>query len=314
MTPNELLLWLSARRSGSWQQFRGAVQSLDLEGSAGEPEEASLAIHQRVRQNLERLGHVEFDAGECEEGWRVVPPSLALCQHGPPGVVTAVLCGARTARLLKNIESSANGLGFESTEYTDCPDIVRIRASAPEPLAVFAESKKLRVEQDSPSALLSHVPHIDSFSGWRREALPSGGKDWKVEHFVIERKVVKWHPVTIDEANAPGAQGLFRFTLYQRPTYFLREGRTTVTVPGAVGKYHVALGWKRRFLKYDRVGRRLTVPAIFRPPLLTERALILCSGFPPSLTAAGKRPLLTYRDVPEEVAGMVAEVLGQDFA
>jgi hypothetical protein len=289
------------------------VQSLDLESSAGEPEEASLAIHQRVRQNLERLAHVEFDAGECEEGWRVVPPCLALCQHGP-AAVTAVLCGARTARLLKNIENTSTGLTFERVGYVDCPDIVRIRASDPEPLAAFAEIHKLRFEPDSPSALLSHVPPIDSFSGWRREAMPSSGKDWKVEHFVIEKKVVKWHPVKIEEANAPAAQGLFRFTLYQRPTYFLREGRTTVTVPGAVGKYRVALGWKRRFVKYDRAGRGLTVPAIFRPPLLTERALILCSGFPPSLTAPGKRPLLTYRDVPEEVAGMAAEVLKQDFA
>lgn len=313
MTPNELLLWLSARRDGSWQQFKGAVQSLDLAASADEAEDASLAIHQRVRLNLERLGHVEFGAAECEEGWRVVPPSLAICQHGP-GNVTAVLCGARTARLMKNIEDAASGLVMERANYPDCPDILRIKASSPEPLMTLTECLKLRFEPDAPSALLSHVPHIDSFSGWRREPLPSAGRDWKAEHFVVEKKVMKWRPVTVAEANAPGAQGLFRFTIYQRPTYFMREGRITVAVPGPVGKYRVALAWKRRFLKYDRAGRTLTIPAIMRPPLLTERALILCSGFPPTFTAGGRRPVLTYRDVPEEIAGMAAEVLRQDFA
>ena len=79
MTPNELLLWLSARKEGSWPQFRGAVETLDLANTDDEEEkDTSLPLHQRVRFNLERLGHVEFDAAACEDGWRVVPPSLAL--------------------------------------------------------------------------------------------------------------------------------------------------------------------------------------------------------------------------------------------
>src|SRR5258705_511763 len=111
MTPNELLLWLSARQEGSWQQFRGAVQSLDLAGNNDEMEEASLPLHQRIRFSLERLAHVEFDAAECEDGWRVVPPSLALSGHEQD--VTAVLCGARTLRLINKLENAGTGLGFE---------------------------------------------------------------------------------------------------------------------------------------------------------------------------------------------------------
>ena len=30
---------------------------------------------------LSGLAHVEFDAAECEDGWRVVPPALAIFQH-----------------------------------------------------------------------------------------------------------------------------------------------------------------------------------------------------------------------------------------
>jgi hypothetical protein len=103
VTPNELLLWLSARKAGSWSQFRGAVANLDLANSTAEPEEdAALPIHQRVRFNLERLGHVEFGAEEGGEGWRVVPPTLALLQYD--GRARGVLCGARTLPLMERIE------------------------------------------------------------------------------------------------------------------------------------------------------------------------------------------------------------------
>ena len=124
---------------------------------------------------------------------------------------------------------------------------------------------------------------------------------------------MRWRAVTVQEANAPDAHGLFRFTRFQSPQYFLREGRETITLPGAIGKYYILFRRQRRVLKYDCKEQSLSVPAIFRPPLLTERALILCSGFPPSLSVVHGRPRLTYRDVPEEIAGMAAEVLRQDL-
>ena len=128
MTPNELLMWLSARKDGSWPQFRGAVENLGLEDSSGEAgEDTSLPLHQRVRFGLERLGHVEFDTEECENGWRVVPPALALCQHD--AVVTAVLCGARSLPLLKRIETSAGGMQIDRIPFPDCPDIIRIQSA-----------------------------------------------------------------------------------------------------------------------------------------------------------------------------------------
>jgi hypothetical protein len=124
---------------------------------------------------------------------------------------------------------------------------------------------------------------------------------------------MKWHPVTLQEANAPGATGLFCFTRFQIPQYFLREGAETVRLSGAIGKYRILSQHRRRVLNYKRKERQMTVPAIFRPPVLTERALVLCSGFPPSVNTVRGRPWLTYKDVPEDVAGMVAEVLRQDL-
>jgi hypothetical protein len=312
MTPNELLLWMSAREEGSWVQFRSAVETLELAEFAEKGEEdVSLPLHQRVRYNLERLGHVEFDVAGCEDGWRVVPPVLALCDHGSK--VTGVLCGARTRKLMERFARAGSGLTLEQSSQTECPDVIRVHASNADILMELAESEGILCQADMPTALLSHLPPIGSLRGLRREPLPSGGKDWDVKQFTIKRKAMKWHTITLQEANAPGARGLFRCTLYQTPQYFLREEDETVRLPGSVGKYYVLSRRQRRVLRYSLAERRLTLLAIFRPPLLTERALILCSGFPPLLSVVHRRPMLTYCDVPEEVAGLAAEVLGQDL-
>lgn len=310
MTPNELLLWLSARKEGSWRQFRAAIERLDLTGAAGS-EAASLPLHLRVYLNLERLAHVEFSSAESEKDWRIVPPVLALCRHSDHA--TGILCGARTPKLLQKVEEAANGLAWERSQEADCPDILRFKDAETGVLMEAASRAGILCQPDAPTALLSQLPQIGSLAAFRREPLPASGKEWNVQHLVIERRTAKWQTVTLQEANAPGAQGLFRFTRYQTPQYYLREGRETLALSDAVGKYYLLSRRGRRVLKYDHKQHSLTVPAIFRPPLLTERALILCSGFPPSVSAVHGRPILTYREIPEEIAGMTAEILRQDL-
>lgn len=208
MTPNELLLWLSARKEGSWPQFRGAVATLDLANSADEAEEGvSLPLHQRVRFNLERLGHLEFGAAECEDGWRVVPPTLALSQDN--GRTTGILCGARTLALLERIERAASGLSLERAPYADCPDVLHMHAPDAHILMSLAQREGIFCQVDTPTALLSHLPSVGSIKGWVRTPLPIAGKEWDVKQFVIKGKVMRWRTITLQEANAPGAQGLF---------------------------------------------------------------------------------------------------------
>lgn len=312
MTPNELLLWLSARKQGSWPQFRGAVENLDLAEDAGEgAEDSFLPLHQRVRYNLSRLGHVEFDVAECSNGWRVVPPSLALTQHG--GDISGILCGARTLKLLEGIERAARGFALERIPQPDCPDVIRMRAPEADLLMKVARQQGIFCQPDTPTDLLSHLPRVDAGKNRKREPMPGAGKDWDVRHLVIAKKTAKWQKITVQEANASATQGLFRFTRFQIPQYFLREGRETFALPGAIGKYYLLSRRHRGVLRFDRKARSLSMPAIFRPPLLTERALILCSGYPPSISVAHGRPRLSYRDIPEEVAGMAAEVLRQEL-
>jgi hypothetical protein len=101
---NELLLWLSARREGSWQQFRAAVDELHLDDGENAPsqdDDGEFPLHQELRLNFEQLAHVEFFAHGCEDGWRIVPPTLAA--HPMASGVRAVLCGARSPALRERI-------------------------------------------------------------------------------------------------------------------------------------------------------------------------------------------------------------------
>ena len=236
MTPNELLLWLSARKEGSWPQFRGAIDRLELANSDGEAEQDTpLPLHQRIRFNLERLGHVEFDAAECEDGWRVVPPTLSLSQHNNRCHRRSVRCSDSQAR---RKHSAGSGTDYLFSRYRTqiAPDIIRMQAPEADILIELAEREGLLCQLDTPTALLSHLPSVDTVKGWRREALPSAGKEWEVKQFIIERRAIKWRTITLQEANAPDAQGLFCFTRYQSPQYFLREGRRNDEIAGG--------GWK----------------------------------------------------------------------
>jgi hypothetical protein len=302
MTANELLLWLSARNQGSWAQFRAATENLDLAEAESEGgDEGPLPLHQRIRYNLERLGHVEFDAEGCSDGWRIAPPALALCHHGSEAV--GVLCGARTRQLLVNIKRESKGLQQEQLSDPDCPDIIRLRAGDTELLMKLAQRAGTRFQADAPVALLSRLPQIDRMEAWKREPMPSSGKDWDIKHLVIHKRMMKWQAVSLSEANAGGAEGLFRFTRFQTPQYFLREGRQTFALPGAAGKYYVLHRRKRNILRYCRKEQTLSVPAIFRPPLLAERALVLCSGLPPSVSEVHGRHRLTYQLFPKRLLG-----------
>jgi hypothetical protein len=214
---------------------------------------------------------------------------------------------------LERVEGFAGPTGFERVPQVDCPDVIRVRGAQAEMLSAMAGREGILCQADTPAALLNRIPQVNSVGRLKREELPESGKDWNVEQFVIEKKTMKWMPATVKEANAPGVQGLFRFTRFQTPQYFLRDGCDTVKVSGAIGKYIVLWRRQKRVLKYRRQERTLSMRAIFRPPLLTERALILCSGFPPTLSAERGLPQLTYRDIPEDIAGLAAEVLKQDL-
>jgi len=105
--------------------------------------------------------------------------------------------------------------------------------------------------------------------------------------------------------------GLFRFVMGHQRFYYLRWRGRSYRVPVQVGKYAV-MRKKRGLLTFDAESRTLSVPLMCRPPLLIERALVLCSGLLPSFDGASGR--VEYGSVPPEAARLAAQLLRQEFA
>src|SRR6267154_1763664 len=120
MGPDELLFWLSARREGSWHQFRSSVEQIV---AADDERGDSLPVYQKMRFALEQLGHVEFASRGREGGWRVAPPVLAVSrqQYGFVGIA----CGARTPGLMRRLREQA-GTRLDISTKGIYPSVARL--------------------------------------------------------------------------------------------------------------------------------------------------------------------------------------------
>jgi hypothetical protein len=308
---NELLLWLSARRKGSWQQFRVAVEELhsgnnDSESDEIGPKNDEFRLHQRLRLNFECLAHTEFFACGCEDGWRVVPPVLAV--RPTPDGFRAVLCGARSPALRERIVRAGNDLFCETLDSCEGPEVIRFTGGDSAALSKLATEASIHFQPDAPLAILSLLPPCDPPSRRRPQSEFPEGADWRIREF--NAGTLDWQ--TTDRQHAQSSRrGLFEFQLYDQWLYFLRWSGGTYKLPRAVALYAL-LRHERGLLHYDVQTYALSLPGACRPPRMVERALALCSGFPPSFDPATSR--LTYLDVPLEIARFTAALLRQPLA
>ncbi|RMD65805.1 hypothetical protein D6833_02370 [Candidatus Parcubacteria bacterium] len=319
MSFNNLLTWMSARGTGSWSQFRSAVEELVRETEEGTVEHegmddvttGDLPVYQMARLNLQRLGHVEFFTGAEGADWRVVPPALAI--HKDRDQWIGILCGARAPDLSARLR--CNGIRCETIPASGMPDCIRVVASDRGALEDACKAAGVLFQMDAPAALLAVLPPVDDpRSRVPEEAPPAPG--WTVERFSTRR--LGW---TAQRPSGSGElsyddllacqTGLFRFRLKHQRVYYLRWKGKTYRVNAQVGKY-AALRRRRGhpLLEYDRSRCVLRVPLICRPPLLLERALILHSGLLPRLHHATGH--LEY-SVPEKLAVMAAKLLRQEI-
>lgn len=305
MKSNELLLWLSARVQGSWEQFKAAVEELQLSDDERVriSQQGGLPIHQTLRLALERLGHVEFFTKGCESGWRVAPPVWAAFEAR--GLFSAALCGARTAEQLQRIATSISApVSLRLEDDIDAPTTYRLTSSDRASLLSNAAATCIPIQHETPRAILSALGSVSSEIKTIAE-FPIG--NWIVEKFSAE--TLHWAMSTREEA-VGRRNGLFRFRLPYQRRHFLRRHRKIFEMDGATAKYSF-LRWRYRVLHFDTKEDRLIVPASCRPPLLVERALVLCSGRLPMFNA--DNATLEYRSVSREVAGLAANLLEQEL-
>lgn len=316
MSANSLLLWMSARRRGAWAQFRAAVEELHLgldtevDGEADDaPDQYALPLYQALRFNLQRVGHAEFFAGAGEGAdWRVTPPALALTQQ-PRGWL-GVVAGARTLQLIDGLRSAVgSSADLKTLALPAYPDQFVITASDRETLAAIAARAGLFLQDEAPSAILASLPPVDDPSVRYQTAIPFGS-DWKIDRFSTDDLV--WRVAGLDEARSASC-GLFRFSLrHQRQVLLCRHGVAS-RMPGQAGKYVVLRRRRRQVLRYDNHNGTLSVPASCRPPFLIERALIMCSGSPPSYEGGPRVGSLRYAGVSYTIAMVAAALLRQEL-
>lgn len=304
MNVNDLLCLLSARRGGSWQQFRAAVSQLQYEADAvspgqSDPDDAgtSLPLYQLLRLNLDRLGHVEFFAQGCEQGWRAAPPVLAVTCT--PEGLRGVVAGARSLGLLERIRHAA-GRGIREQPMPGCPDRIEI-IEADAPLDAIALAAGIHLQLDAPVAILAATPSLEHLAGTAPAALPEG-EGWAIDRF--DQRAGRWEPA--DRTTS----GLLRFSARGRREHYFVRRDAAVRVHPQIGKFLAARHGRRRVLTYDAAAMELRVPHAFRPPPLIERALVLVTGAPP-IPAAGE---LRYREIPLEIARLTANLLHQELA
>jgi hypothetical protein len=317
MSANELLLWISARKQGSWRQFKSAVEELhlDLESTAGYTtsddevvgKNYGLPLHQELQYNLQRFGHVEFFTIGCPEGWRVTPPAIASVPlvEGWLGII----CGARTRRLLGRLVDAATSIEVEidKTSTPNWPDQLRLFVSDPGKLTRLAELTHMAFQADAPKAILMSLPAVNDPTMMRSTEIPFG-KDWAIHRFSASS--LGWKSAKQPDAVSSNG-GLFRFSLRHQRYILYCQGGKAYSVPSQVGKYVVLDKRRRRVLRYERLEHHLSMSASCRPPLLIERALILCSGLPP--TYDPNTGMLQYSGIPLSVAQLVAELLEQEL-
>ncbi len=319
MSLNDLLTWMSARGSGSWSQFRAAVEELHVEpGDGAEDEEnaddataGDLPVYQAVRLGLQRLAHVEFYSRTAEADWRVVPPALAIHQEGDHWV--GVLCGARPPGLRNRI--GPGPVTWEAQAAPGMPDRIRLVASELAALETASKRAGLHIQVMAPVSLLAAIPPVDDPRSRVPDKAPAV-PGWTIERFLSS--TLRW--TTRDSTDARDLEsrdvhrsrtGLFRFRMRYQRLHYLRWRGKTYRVPVQVGKYAV-LRYRRvrGLLQYDPSRCLLSVPVSCRPPLLIERALILCTGLLPNLERTTGR--LEYA-VPRRVARLAAGLLRQEI-
>ena len=313
MNPNALLLWMSARGEGSWQQFRTAVEELHLTNEEpdmldDDTESSGLPGYWRLRLNMQRFGHAEFAAGAAEADWRVAPPTLAM--HQRPARVFGVLVGARSDALMARITAYAGSASIHTHSADFYPDQILVDAPDLNALQIFADAAGIRTQVQAPTALLLNIPRVDDPTVRRRVDIPMG-VDWRIERF--SATTLRWSPAS--RADLGGCKAtLLRFSaLYQRQTILCLRG-VPYSVPGQVGKYAILARRRRWVIRYDAGREQLSVPASCRPPFLVERALVLCCGRPPEVQARpGDGITLYYDGVPRAVARLACGVLRQEL-
>lgn len=285
----ELLLhWLSSAGTGRWPAFREAIARL-----GGQDVDRETATRS-ARARLSDLAHVDFFVGGTNQ-WRVLRPLLGgqVGSHGE-----AVLSGARSNRLLENLDRAARqtGCAIAVTEVSDSPHDVRLSGPTRR-LSALGE--------------VAGVPYVPNLAlALCVEARPIAEV---VESSPQESAPHNWLARTFDLSSLTWVDGVHSGHAYQYASrhgpvrYYTRgEGRVLRRVDRRIAIYSAAAG-RTPLAAYDSDSQTLSTPILAPLPERYARIAAACAG----RAARSVDGRLMYEGVPSRVASLLLVLVGQ---
>ncbi|WP_282082836.1 hypothetical protein [Streptomyces tendae] len=302
-----LLRWLSETRGGKATVLRDGVRG-QAQAWGLEPKE--YADWDWMRRAA-ALGLIDVDLRA--DRWSVAPPVLTRLPHADG---LAVLTGARTARVSARVEEAAQewleliAVPHRSeTGEIPLPDTLLIQYEDPETLR---ETAGLLGARYVPCAAMQLTKLLPQAAPGPESAPPGGSTVHTLEKY--EPRLQRFVPVERDDED-----GLYRWRGgdYARLTR-LRSNGVFHTVEHETGLYLELARHRTGVLRWrpeageGRAGiGRLFVDRYAPLPALHERAAVLCSGFPPSVSRQAQTR--AYDNVPRTVAEAIAASLRQNL-
>jgi hypothetical protein len=268
------LEWMSYRRSGKIGDLTG-----DLIGTASE---------RRFVDDMVTLGHAEWTAPNV---WRIAPPVLAGIRKD--GGSAAVLCGARTPKLLDSLAAACGAADIRlSMEHrSDGPAMVTLVASSQDLLADAAVRAGILLQNDTALRILGCTPTVRQ---WPRTPCPMvQGRVKTVRRF--SRSRMHWMGSSLAEA-ASASAGFFRIQRdWDWVSLIKSSAEDAALIDDRAGR--MAASAKCKVVRWTPDSEMLSLPAQLYPPGLMARGLALCSGELPhfnrearQITFAGVQP------------------------
>ncbi|GAA3077995.1 hypothetical protein [Streptomyces glomeratus] len=302
-----LLRWLSESRSGTASALRDGVRS---QAEAWGLELKEYADWEWMRK-VAALGFIDVDLRA--DRWSVAPPVLTRLPYAD-GLM--LLTGARTAQISARVEEAAQ----EWMELITVPHRPEA-GEAPLPDTLLLQYEDLRTLQETAELLgARYVPcaalqltHLLPQAALGPESAPPGGSTVNtLEKY--ELRLQRFVPVKTDDED-----GLYRWrgADYARLSRVRRNG-VFYAVERETGIYLElarhrtgAMRWRPEAAKGRAGIGRLFVDRYAPLPALHERAAVLCSGFPPSVSKQAQTR--AYDNVPKALAEAIAASLQQNL-
>jgi hypothetical protein len=286
---DQLLLYLSELRAGSWESFSHAVKSLALPDAIASTVSRSPYF---VSEDLSWLGHVEFlrAQGDVDGGWQTAVPCLVEVEakHGSVGV----LAGARPYGLMLQIADGgfAPRVVLKAPSYG--PSVIAIHTSGSDELRKASAELEIEFAPRFSQRLSTLLPTTkDTVASAPVEPPPRG---WETTR--LDERTLNWQDCTSDTQD-----GLYRYCRFTTEYRLVLDGTPRV-VERSVGVYERLRIIDRAVVQYDPKMSVLSVPGRAGLPPLAARAATMCSGALPVVEHRNGLLNLSFENVPEKVA------------